>query len=892
MTDNPVQKLNDALVRAENHSPYLRLLMTRFPDVTAQLSAGAISELEPIIDQDLPVATALRIAKAKQALCLAIGDLAGVLPVDVVTEHLSSFADRALDVAIASAIEAHVPGAEARGFAAIALGKHGGRELNYSSDIDPIFLFDPETLPRRAREEPAEAAVRIGRRVLDLMQARDGDGYVFRVDLRLRPNPEVTPIVLPVNAAISYYESSALPWERAAFIRARACSGDLAVGRYFLDAIRPFVWRRGIDFGARHEIRAMTHRIRDHYARGQAFGPGFDLKRGRGGIREVEFFAQIHQLIHGGRDPSLRSACTPEALRALTAAGWIERDVSEPLIEAYALFRMIEHRLQMVDDLQTHQLPADEAALDNVARLHGVDDGDALLSLLQPHLAFVGAQYDGLDGEEEAGLPQDAGRLTDALGTLGIVDAPFLTERIVHWRSGRLRSLRTPAAQSAFEAVLPQLIKAMSTAPDPRTAIIKLDGLIERLPSAINLFRLLEARPQLLAMMLNVLCLAPTLAEDMARRTELLDGLIDATALDLPGSVDELAARFAHDDPAADIEQQLDRVRREVGEKRFALGVQIVEAVSDPLDAAAGYARVAEAAIRVVADAVRLEFERQHGCVPGSDLIILALGRMGGAELTHASDLDLIYLFSGDFAATSDGPKPLGAVQYYNRLAQRVTAGLSVATAAGPLYEVDTRLRPSGADGPLSVSLDGFTKYQLEDAWTWEHMALCRARVVYGEASQVQAIIAEVLTATRDRAKLLADAGKMRADMATHKPPKGVLDVKLGAGGLVDLEFCVHVLQLARGVGLSPQLGTAIAALVSADMLPSAMVEAHAFLTRLLVTLRLVAPTLEVPDAATQALIARACGAENWDDLLAALASVRQEVSRAWGEILTGDKTK
>jgi [glutamine synthetase] adenylyltransferase / [glutamine synthetase]-adenylyl-L-tyrosine phosphorylase len=891
MTDHPVQKLNEALVRAEKHAPYLRLLMARFPDVTAQISSGNLPQLDPLIDASLPVASALRVAKAKQALCLAIGDLAGQLPVDAVTGHLSSFADRSLDVAIAAAIEAHVPGAESQGFAAIALGKHGGKELNYSSDIDPIFLFDPETLPRRAREEPAEAAVRTGRRVLDLMQARDGDGYVFRVDLRLRPNPEVTPIVLPVDAAISYYESSALPWERAAFIRARACSGDLAVGRYFLDAIRPFVWRRGIDFGARHEIRAMTHRIRDHYARGQAFGPGFDLKRGRGGIREVEFFAQIHQLIHGGRDATLRSACTPEALRALTAAGWIARDVSDPLIEAYTLFRTIEHRLQMVDDLQTHQLPADGTALDNIARLHGLENGDALLSVLKPHIDFVGAQYDGLDGEEEIGLPQDNARLAEALSRSGIAEATFLAERVAHWRSGRVRSLRTPAAQAAFEAVLPQLTKAMSTAPDPRTAIIKLDGLIERLPSAINLFRLLEARPQLFEVMLNVLCLAPTLAEEMARRTELLDGLIDATAFDLPGSVDVLAARFSHDDPEADIEQRLDRVRREVGEKRFALGVQIIEAISDPLDVAAGYARVAEAAIRVVSDAVRHEFERQHGRVPGSDLIILALGRMGGAELTHASDLDLIYLFSGDFAAMSDGPKPLGAVQYYNRLAQRVTAGLSVATAAGPLYEVDTRLRPSGADGPLAVSLEGFAKYQLEDAWTWEHMALCRARVVYGDATEVDRIIAAVLNAKRDRSNLLADAGKMRADMATHKPPKGVLDVKLGSGGLVDLEFCVHVMQLARGVGLSPQLGTAIAALASADLLPADMAEAHAFLTRVLVTLRLVAPTLEVPDAATQALIARACGAENWDDLLAALATVRQGVSRAWEEILTGDKT-
>jgi glutamate-ammonia-ligase adenylyltransferase len=886
MTANPVQKLNEACQRAELHSPYLRLLMGRFPDVVESFAQGRLHQVAPDFDLALPIASALRLAKGRQALTLAIGDLAGVLSVEEVTGHLSAFADRALDAAIRAAIEAHVPGSEPRGFAAIALGKHGGQELNYSSDIDPIFLFDPNTLPHRPREEPAEAAVRIGRRVLEIMQARDGDGYVFRVDLRLRPNPEVTPIVLPVDAAISYYESSALPWERAAFIRARACAGDMPLGQYFLDAIRPFVWRRGLDFGARHEIRAMTHRIRDHYARGQAFGPGFDLKRGRGGIREVEFFAQIHQLIHGGRDASLRSGCTPDALRALAEAGWIEAEIADQLTGAYRLYRTVEHRLQMVDDQQTHRLPSAVSELDNVARLHGVADGTALLQLLQPHIDYVGMQYDGLDGDAEEGLPQDQERLAASLTAGGIAESDFLAERITHWRSGTLRSLRTPAAQAAFEAVLPQLIKGIASAPDPRTAILKLDGLIERLPSAINLFRLLEARPQLLALMVNILCLAPTLAAELARRTELLDGLIDATALALPGSVDELAADFTHDDPQADLELRLDRVRQAVGEKRFALGVQIIESISDPLDAAAGYARVAEAAIRVVTDAVIAEFQRQHGRVPGSDFIILALGRMGGAELTHASDLDLIYLFSGDFAAESDGPKPLGAVHYYNRLAQRVTAGLSVATAAGPLYEVDTRLRPSGADGPLVVSVEGFAKYQREDAWTWEHMALTRARVVYGPAKQVDAIIGNILGTARDPGKLIADASKMRRDMAAHKPPQGDLDVKLGAGGLVDLEFCLHVLQLQHRAGLSPHLGDAISMLVADQLLPPSVVEAHSLLTRLLVTLRLVAPTMDVADAATQRLVARSCGAEDWSSLLAALERVRQGVSRVWEAIL------
>ena len=234
------------------------------------------------------------------------------------------------------------------------------------------MLFDPETLPRQARDDAGEAAVRIGRRVIELLQKRTADGYVARVDLRLRPSPEVTPIVLPVNAAISHYESSALPWERAAFIRARACAGDIALGERFLSAIEPFVWRRSLDFGVIEEVRQISARIRDHFAQNAQIGPGYDLKRGRGGIREVEFFVQIQQMIHGGRDASVRRPATLDAIEALLAAGRLDDATARDLADAYRVLRTIEHRVQMVEDAQTHFLPRDPDALDNVAHLHGL----------------------------------------------------------------------------------------------------------------------------------------------------------------------------------------------------------------------------------------------------------------------------------------------------------------------------------------------------------------------------------------------------------------------------------------------------------------------------------------------------------------------------------------
>ncbi len=881
--------MNDALSRARQHAPFLALLIDREPELAARLADGVIDLEWSTARPDMPIGRQLRLDRRALALSVAIGDLSGTFDLTAVTHALTDFADRSLDRAIRAAIEERTPGAEPCGFAAIALGKQGSRELNYSSDIDPILIFDPATLPRRAREEPEEAAVRIAKRVVELLQARDGDGYVLRVDLRLRPSPEVTPIALPVGGAIGYYESQALTWERAAFIRARVAAGDMALGAYFLDAIRPFVWRRGLDFGAIGEIRDLSRRIRDHYASGQAFGPGFDLKRGRGGIREAEFFAQIHQLIHGGRDPALRLPATRDALAALAVAGWIDDEQAGALTESYTVLRTIEHRVQMIDDRQTHVLPSG-AALDHVAKLHGLDAGGELIALLRRPVETAGRIYDALDDGRSAAFPHEAQALASRLADIGFDDGEAAAGRIAVWRAGRYPALRSAAARDALEAVLPVLMPALVAAPDPAAALLRLDMLLERLSSAINILRLLEARPGLAALLATILSHAPPLADALATRPELIDWLIDASAFEPLDSVDRLAAEMRTGE-ARDYQALLDHVRRVIGEKRFALGSQVVAAVADPLDAASGYARLAEAAIEVLAQATVAAFEQVHGSVPDSELIILAYGRLGGGALTHASDLDLVYLFTGDFSRESDGGKPLGATLYYNRLAQRVSAALSVPTAAGPLYAVDTRLRPSGTQGPLVVSLESFARYQREEAWTWEHMALTRARPVFGSpAARVaaSAVIAEVLQGARPSRDLVAEAADMRAEMARHKPPQGPLDAKLLPGGLVDLEFTVHLAQLQHRAGFDPHLGKAIDALVRRDLLPANLVDANALLTRLLVTLRLVAPDAAEPPPATRALIARALQRDDWDAVLAGFAATRHDVETAWHR-MTGE---
>ena len=876
------EQLVDAIARAAACSPFLAGLLDREAGAVDRLMSG---EDVPAFAPELagaPVARRLRLARRRVALLAALGDLSGLFDLTAVTKLLTAFADRALDLAIRTAIQERTPDAEPAGFAAIALGKQGSFELNYSSDIDPILLYDPLKLPRRAREEPEDAAVRIGRRVIELLQARDGDGYVLRVDLRLRPSPEVTPIALPADAAVHYYESQALPWERAAFIRARAAAGDVALGRRFLDAIRPFVWRRSLDFGAVGEIRGMSHRIRDHHAQGQRFGPGYDLKRGRGGIREVEFFAQIHQLIHGGREPSFRAPATRDALARLAGAGRIDADDARALSDAYTLLRTIEHRVQMLEDRQTHALPSGEA-LDRTARLHGLADGEALLDLLRLRVDAVGRIYDGLEEGRCEGLPHDPVLLGELLQQAGYPDPDAPARAVATWRSGRYPALRSPAARAALEAVLPGLVAALAAAPEPGAALIRLDRLFERLPSAVNVLRLLEARPALAELLAAILSHAPTLATELERRPALLDGLLDASAFEPVGSVANLVRTMRNGEE--DYQARLDHVRRIVGEARFALGTQIVAGTADPLDVGEGYARVAEAAIDVLAEATAADFARAHGRVPGGEFVVLALGRMGGGLLTHASDLDLVYLFTGDYHTESDGAKPLGATMYFNRLAQRVTAALSAPTAAGALYPVDTRLRPSGAQGPLVVSLDSFARYQREDAWTWEHMALTRARVVHGSAearAATDAIVAAVLAGNRPERDVAAEARRMRADMAAHKPPAGPLDAKLLPGGLVDLEFAVHVVQLVTRTGFDPQLGRAVDALVAAGLIPPAIRAAHDLLTRLLVTLRLVAPDAQPPAETTRALVARALSLPDWDAVVAEFERTRQGAGDLW----------
>ncbi len=879
-----------AVERAKDHSPFLReSLQVRedIGEVFVTSGAAAAAELAlASVGNGLPAR--LRRQRRALALAVALGDLAGELTLEQVTGLLSNFADRAIDEAVRGATLERVPDAGPQGFAVIAVGKLGSRELNYSSDVDLLLIFDPLTLPKRARDDAGEAAVRVGRRLIELLQKRTEDGYVQRVDLRLRPSPEVTPIALPINAAISHYESSAMPWERAAFIRARAAAGEIALGRRFLDAIQPFVWRRSLDFGVIEEVRQISSRIRDHFAQGAHIGPGYDLKRGRGGIREVEFFVQIQQMIHGGRDASVRAPATLDAIAALLAAGRLEAATARDLAGAYRLLRTIEHRVQMVDDAQTHLVPASAEALDNVAQLDGLLDGPQLIELLRPHVERAGEIFDSLSPHERKQLSNDLDILGRELAELGFTDVAGAARHVAHWRSGKARSLRTAASQQAFEAMLPGLLQAVAVGAEPDRALNRLGDIVERLSSGVNLFRLLEARPALAKLLAKILAHAPTLADQLARRPELFEGLFDESSFELPPGAADFAELLGRAMRGQSYDIALDRVRRLVNERRFALGVQLIDRRRDPLEVTEGYARVAEGALIALGKAAAEEFAQTHGVFPQSELIVLGLGRLGGHSLTHASDLDLIYLHSAPPEGASDGNKPLGPNDYFNRLQSRLTAALSVPTAAGPLYEVDTRLRPEGAKGMLAVSLDAFERYQRHEAWTWEHMALCRARPIIGSSEgreRARAVIDGILRMPRGFATIARDAARMRAEIERHRPPHSAFDVKLGPGGLVDLEFAVHVLQLTKHVGLNTRLEVALEELEAESLVPANIVDALKLLSRMVVMMRLVAPGSVKPAPETWELVAHACGAASWGELLAEHDAARQRIAGLWNSI-------
>jgi glutamate-ammonia-ligase adenylyltransferase len=782
----------------------------------------------------------LRRARRRAALLIALADITGQWTMEQVTGALADFAETALRLAIdhllrrsAMAGDLILPSldrpSDGSGLVILGMGKLGARELNYSSDIDLIVLYDRDKVDYRGRRTLQDCFVRLARDLVRLLQDLTEDGYVFRTDLRLRPDPGSTPLAMSVLAAETYYEGMGQNWERAAMIKARAVAGDLASGAEFLKHLRPFIWRRHLDFAAIqdiHSIKRQIHAVKGH--REIAVG-GHNIKLGRGGIREIEFFAQTQQLIWGGRLPELRAPGTCEAVRALVAAGRVAPTTGDAMIAAYRYLRHVEHRLQMVDDHQTHTLPQAGPGLDAIALFCGHPDTESFTRTLLAHLGQVEDHYAELF--EEAPSLSGPGSLvftgTDndpetvrTLSELGFKDGASISATIRAWHAGRARAMRSTRARELLTELMPTLLQALGRSSQPDEAFARFDAFLHALPAGVQLFSLLYSNPGLLDLIAEIMGGAPRLAEHLSRNPALLDAVLSSGFSDPPPPRSQLAIeldrQLAH---ASDLQDVLDIARRWTRDRQFQIGVHILRGITDADRAAAPLSDVAETVIAALQPRVEAEFFRQHGRLPGRGLVTVALGKLGGRELTIGSDIDLIFIYDAPAELEgpswdnlhSDGPKPLAPIHYYARLAQRLIAAITAPTGEGKLYDVDMRLRPSGNSGPIASSLEGFRRYQESDAWTWEHMALTRARVISGDSdftAQCVAGLRGILTRPRDPAKLAGDVAMMRRRMAQQHPTDRLWDLKHLAGGLVDIEFIVQFL-LLRHAAARPDLLTA-----------------------------------------------------------------------------------
>jgi [glutamine synthetase] adenylyltransferase / [glutamine synthetase]-adenylyl-L-tyrosine phosphorylase len=903
---------------ARRDSKALANLLLADPDALFAETASALVAAMEACDNRKQAMRLLRHYKQRSALLIALADLGAVWPTREILRKLSLVADHVLQQAVRflfrlaqekGEVDAAALGG---GYFVIAMGKLGGMELNYSSDIDIIVFYDRARAGLAPSVEPSQFFVRITRELIKLLQEQTEDGYVFRTDLRLRPDPGATQIALSAEAALGYYESLGQNWERAALIKARIVAGDFEAGAHFLRQLSPFIWRRYLDYAALADIRAMKRRVHEVKGHGEVAVLGHNVKLGRGGIRDIEFFVQTHQLIAGGRNPGLRARGTVEGLQQLAEGEWIKPEVAADLTESYYFLRRVENVLQIIADEQTQILPTDPQEFAQVAALCGFADAELFAGAVLERFKRVEYHYSALFDRLAGSAPgapsfafrgdEDDPELIGILKADGFKNPREAVAVLRAWQSGRYVATRSKQAQERLVEFMPLLLRTLGRTAEPDRALSTFDQVLSELPAGLQLFSAIASNPSLLRLMADIMGTAPRLAHIIARQPRLLDAVLDPGffgAIPTAAVFRELvqtALRQGND--YADI---LDRARIVGREQAFLIGVRVLSGTISAEQAGGIYAVLAETLVAALLAEVENELRRQHGQVPGGRAAVLAMGKLGGREMTASSDLDLIliYDFDGD-VGTSDGPKPLSGSQYYARLTQRLIAALSAPTAEGALYSVDMRLRPSGLQGPVATRLSSFIGYQRDAAWTWERLALTRARVIAGAASlrgEIEQAVARVLTERRDRASVAKDVRAMRERIAAEKGTAVIWNLKQVRGGLVDLEFIAQYLQLVSAGGapdlLDQNTARALGKLADAGVLKAADAEilipaAHLYhdVTQVL---RLCVAEAFVPEEAPQALkdlLARAADMPDFYTLETTLRETLKAVHRAFDRLL------
>ncbi len=915
------------------HSPFLSDCAIAFPLEAARLCsegpdpiwAEVLARLEstaPEGQSEAELIKSLRQERKRVALIAAAADITGHWSLLQITGVLSRFAELATDQALGFLLRSlHERGEwlladPARpllncGYTVLGLGKLGARELNYSSDIDLIVLFDPERIDYRGRRGLQDAANRLTRDLIRLLEERTADGYVCRADLRLRPDPAAMPVAISFPAAMAYYESAGQNWERAAMIKARPVAGDKDLGAEFVQELRPFVWRKHLDFWAIQDIHSIKRQIHAQKGGGTVAVEGHNIKLGRGGIREIEFFAQTQQLIFGGRNPNLRQAQTMAALDALVAAGRTPPETAERLKDAYVFLRTLEHRLQMVADQQTHSLPKNAEGIAEIARFLRFDSEASfrqcvieVLSCVEHHYAELFEEAPTLAGPGNlvftGGEPEPS--TLETLSGMGFQDGARVFNLVRAWHHGRYRATRSERSRQILTELMPALLSALGQTREPDRALTKFDEFLSRLPAGVQLFSMLQQNPRLLELLAEVVGTAPALADQLSRRPGLLEYVLEG---DVFASLPDVSALQAELETmlqqARDYQDVLDIVRRWAGDRRFQVGAKVLRGDSAIEEIEHALSDVADVSISTLLPPTLEELSKAHGHFPGDGLAVVALGKLGARQMTPSSDVDLVFLYdSAEGAGWSDGDKQLDPTVYFGRLSQRLITAITAQTGEGALYEVDARLRPSGNSGPIAVTLKSFRDYYDSDAWVWEHMALTRARPIAGApafCAQVAATIGDILRRPRDSTAVLEAARKMRERIEAEHPARSMWEVKYVRGGLYDLDFVAQSLQLVHAHQhpeiLAQSTAEALERLGEAKLIARTaakeLIKADRLYRQVQTYLRLTAGQHfneeEAPTALKQDL-ARAAGLDDFQRLKERLAAVQELAYGLYGDLL------
>ena len=792
--------------------------LCRQPALLSQLTQNdcppiPLPELDPEHPSDWPVR--LRRYRTAASTRLIWRDLNGLDDVPATLRGATALAEDCLGLALAALekefatrhgiVRANTDGSEQR-LVVFGLGKLGGGELNFSSDVDLVYAYPQGGESDGPRPLAAEEYfARLGQRLAKLLDETTVDGFSHRVDLRLRPFGNAGRVALSFAGMDNYFQREGRDWERYAWLKARAVAGDIAAGEAWLQTLRPFVYRRYLDFTALDGLREMKAAITAEVARKDMFD---DIKRGPGGIREIEFLTQALQLIRGGREATLRERRLLYALPALVACGQMDPQDGADLLHAYDFLRRLENRLQMLRDAQTHALPSDPTDRLRLACTLGYEDWDALVAALDVQRQRVSTEFAALLAPRAGQAAPDAlsnywrglpeGGSAEVLAEAGFSDAHGADQSLRDFaQSLGVKSL-SDAARARLDRVLPALLHAATRSPQPDAALKRVLGLLQAVLRRTSYLALLDEQPSALARLVDVLARSALLAERLAAYPLLLDELLD---IRVSGPMPDEAAMQAECNAALNVDDP-EAALRLLNETRLALSFRMALAALDgrqrAVDSTRQLAQLAQAVVVTALQMAEADMQQAHGIIPGGRFAIIGYGSLGGLELGFGSDLDLVFLHDHPSDQdSSDGKRPLDPGRWYARLAQKVMALLGAVTAAGRLYDIDVRLRPDGGKGSLVSSLASYTEYQRERAWTWEHQALVRARGIAGDESLLadfERVRAQTLGRVRDREVLFADVLKMRARMRTEldRSDAGRLDLKQGPGGVVDLEFLLQ----------------------------------------------------------------------------------------------------